>query len=115
VSAGDIAFAALWLVVPLAIGVVLWRLPLQRRLSGRRWPVKAWTSVWVDQDRIVAEGIADGFTLITERFSIDLNGRPVRMIVVQIDVTGNSSRWQAQDVASYLARCRVQGIGVRGA
>lgn len=115
-SAGDtLTGLAVGLVAAFLIAAVFgWR-PFPGGLPGRRWPVKAWTSVWVDGGRIVAEGIADESTIVTERFSIDLNGRPVRMIVLGIEFGGGAPRWQAQDVASYVARYRVQGIRARGA
>lgn len=114
VSAGDVAFGVVvGLLGALCLGSAFgWR-NVSRVLPWSRGRVRAWTSVWVDRERIVAEGIADD-AIVTERFVIMLNGRPVRMVVLHIEFGGGPPRWQAQDLASYAARYRVHGIRLRG-
>lgn len=113
--AGDVAFGVVvGLVGALCLGSTFgWR-NLWRVLPWSRGRVRAWTSVWVDKNRIVAEGIAGDDVIVTERFFIMLNGRPVRMVVLHIDFGNGAPRWQAQDLASYAARYRLHGIRLRG-
>lgn len=117
-SAGDVVFGlVVWVVGAFCLVCALvcalgWR-NLSRVLPWSRGRVRAWTSVWIDRERIVAEGVADD-AIVTERFFIMLNGRPVRMVVLQIEFGGGPPRWQAQDLASYAARYRIHGIRLRG-
>lgn len=101
-SAGDVVLGVVIGLAVAAVVVAAVRWPRRRRRGDR---VRPWTSVWLDGQRIVAEGVAAD-AIVTERFVIMLNGRPVRMMLRHIDHGGGTPRWQAQDVRSYDAAAR---------
>jgi hypothetical protein len=71
---------------------------------GRPAPVMEFTGLWVDGDRIVAEGASTAATTQYERGTIVANGRVIEMMVVEIDFGGRSGpHWHAQDVKSLRA------------
>lgn len=100
-------------VVMLIIGVLMLASPLllaglvidqllaarRRRRQPRR---DAFTSCWIEQDRIVAEGRLNPAVILFEHVLLSVNGSDVEMVVMEVDPTGG--RWAAQDLASLRAK-----------
>lgn len=98
------------LISPLLLaGLVVDRLlaAYRQRRAPRR---EVFTSCWIEDERIVAEGRATPGTILFDHVLVSVNGTDVEMVIVEINVGGGrGATWAAQDLASMKARHLVGG------